>query len=118
MDTTPKVVLSAQQKNARCRACTIYIEHQRQKFRIASPIVMGLVALTYLLLYSRLANLLYNALKGMDRFMSFMTYRHGAEASFASQGHIVTTLAMICIGVVLLSFTLRTLEHLIFDLHI
>ena len=117
-DTRPKIVLSDQQKNDRCRACTIYSEHQRQKFRIASPVAMALVTLAYVLLYSRLAAVLYTALGNMDRFMSFMTYRHGASASFASQGHIVTTLAMICIGVVLLSFTLRALEFLIFDLQI
>jgi hypothetical protein len=117
-DTRPKVVLSGEQKKARCRACTIYMEHQRQKFRIASPTAIVLVALVYVLLYSRLAAVVYNVLKNMDRFMSFVTLRHGADASFASQGSIVTTLAMICLGVVLLSFTLRALEYLIFDLQI
>lgn len=114
----PKAVLSAQQKKERCRCCTIYIEHQRQKFRIASPSVMGLVALTYALLYGSLSSVIYKLLENMDRFMSFMTYRQGTEASFASQGHIVTTLAMICLGVVILSFTLRALEYLIFDLQV
>lgn len=117
-DTRPKIVLSPQQKKARCRACTIYTEHQRQKFRIASPVIMVAVALIYAGLYGRIAGVLYGILERTDRFMSFMTYRHGANASFASQGHIVTTLAMICIGVVLLSFTLRALEYLIFDLQI
>lgn len=118
VDARPKLVLSAEQKSARCRSCTIYLEHQRQKFRIASPVVIVLVAVAYALVYSRAAALLYNLLKGMDRFMSFVSYRHGADISFASQGHVVTTLAMICIGVALLSFTLRALDYLIFDLQI
>lgn len=117
-DTRPKIVLSVQQKKARCRACTIYLEHQRQKFRIASPAIMVAVALIYAVLYGRIAGVLYGILERTDRFMSFLTYRHGANASFTSQGHIVTTLAMICIGVVLLSFTLRALEFLIFDLQV
>lgn len=117
-DTRPKIVLSSQQKSARCRACTIYMEHQRQKFRIASPAIMLAVLVVFVALYGRIAGVLYGLLERTDRFMSFLTYHEGAAASFASQGHIVTTLAMICLGVVLLSFTLRVLEYLIFDLQI
>lgn len=117
-DTRPKAVLSAQQKAARCRNCTIFLEHQRQKFKIATPAAVVLVVIIYALVYSRLADFLFGVFKGMDRFMSFMTYHHGPTASFATQGHVVTTLAMICIGVALLSFTLRTLEYMIFDLQI
>jgi hypothetical protein len=118
VDTRPKVVLTPPQKRARCRDCTIYLEHQRQKFKIASPVTMVSVLVIYAALYGWLYDVLYEVLKRTDRFMSFLTYHKDAASSFASQGHTVTTLATICLGVVLLSFTLRFVEWLIFDMQV
>lgn len=114
----PKIVLTAEQKKDRCRACTIYTEHQRQKFRIASPLVIVTVLALYAAIYGRLSQWLYSVLERTDKFMSFLTYRQGAESSYAVQGHAVTTLAMICIGVVLVSMTLKLLEYLIYELQV
>jgi hypothetical protein len=115
VDTRPKVILTAQQKKVRCRNCTVYMEHQRQKFRIASPAALVLVAVIYAASYTRVYAMLYEFFKRMDRFMSFLTYHKDSVQSFASQGNTVTTLGMICLGVVLLSFTFRVVEWLIFD---
>lgn len=117
-DKRPKVILSGQQKKERCRSCTIWIEHQRQKFRIATPVAIGIVAVGYGLIYKQLSGIVYNAFKNMDRFMSFLSYRQGEPDASFSQGHTVTTLAMICLGVVVLSFTFRAVEYLIFELEI
>jgi hypothetical protein len=114
----PKIILTVEQKKERCRACTIYTEHQRQKFSIASPLAILSVVAIYALIYGRLSEWLYGVLEKTDKFMSFMTYRQGAASSFAAQGHTVTTLAMICLGVVLVSLTLKLLEHLIYKLQI
>jgi hypothetical protein len=118
VDTRPKVILTAQQKKARCRNCTIYAEHQRQKFRIASPATLVLVAAVYAALYGQVHAVLYDFFKRMDRFMSFLTYHKGASESFSTQGNTVTTLGMICLGIVLLSITFRMVEWLIFDRHL
>ncbi|NLN76299.1 MAG: hypothetical protein GX139_08310 [Armatimonadetes bacterium] len=118
-DNRPKVVLSAKQKRERCKSCTIWIEHQRQKFRIVTPIGLVAVGAAFAYFYRQLYDVLYKLLGNMDRFMSFLTYRQeGTDASFAAQGHTVTTLAMICIGVVLLSFAFRAIEYMIFELEI
>lgn len=116
--TQPKVILTPKQKKERCRVCTIYSEHQRQKFRIAAPLTIVAVLAVYVFVYEPLSAVLYGILEKTDKFMSFLTYRQGADASFAAQGQIVTTLAMICLGVVLLSFTLRALEYLIYELQV
>jgi len=114
----PRIVLSAQQKRERCRNCIIYCEHQRQKFAIASPLVVVAVIAGYAYIYGRLSVWLYKILEQTDRFMSFLTYRQGADSSFAAQGHTVTTLAMICLGVVLVSLSLRVVEYLIYELQV
>lgn len=116
--TQPRIVLTPQQKKERCRVCTIYSEHQRQKFAIASPIAVLAVITVFVLIYGRLSQWLYGVLEKTDKFMSFLTYRQGAESTFAAQGHIVTTLAMVCLGVVLVSMTLKLLEYLIYELQV
>jgi len=118
VDTRPKVVLTAQQKKARCRNCTVYMEHQRQKFKIVTPVALVTVGVLYAVFYTRLYGLLYQFFERMDRFMSFLTYHKGPAESFASQGNTVTTLGLICLGVVALSFTFRIVEWLIFERHV
>lgn len=118
VDTRPKIVLTARQKKERCRNCTIFLEHQRQKFRIATPTALVLVGALYAAMYTRLHALLYGFFERMDKFMSFLTYQKGHAESFASHGNTVTTLGMICLGIVLLSFTFRAVEWLIFDRHL
>jgi len=118
VDTRPKVVLTAQQKKERCRNCTIFLEHQRQKFRIVTPTALVLVGGLYAVLYTRLYAWLYEFFERLDKFMSFLTYQKGHAESFASHGNTVTTLGMICLGIVLLSFTFRAVEWLIFDRHL
>lgn len=118
-DNRPKAILSSRQKRERCRNCTIWIEHQRQKFRIVTPVGLALVGAGFAYFYHQLYEILYKLLGNMDRFMSFLTYRReAADGSFAAQGHTVTTLALICLGVVLLSFTFRAIEYLVFELEI
>lgn len=115
VDSRPKVVMTPQQKKVRCRSCTVYMEHQRQKFKLASPAALVLVAVIYAVLYRQMYSVLYGFFNHMDRFMSFLTYHKGPAESFSSKGNSVTTLGMICLAVVLLSFTFRLVEWLIFD---
>lgn len=116
--TLPQTVLSMEQKKERCRACTIYSEHQRLKFRIASPLAMISVIAVYAFFYGRLSEWLYGILMKTDSVMHILTLKQGASSSFAAQGHTVTTLAMICLGVVLVSLTLKLLEYLIYELQV
>lgn len=110
--------LPASRKRARCRRCMIYAEHQRQKYRILSALVFPAVALIFWLCYNQLTAMAWSLLEKTDRFMSFLAYSPGHAASFASQGHILTTLALVWLGIVVLSYALRAVEYLIFDLQV
>ena len=108
---------TARQKRMRCRRCIIYAEHQRQKYRILSPLVFPVVALLFWLFYDLLASRTYVVLEQMDRFMRFLVYKQ-VDSSFAAEGHLMTTLTMVWLGIVVLSYALRGLEYLIFDLQV
>ncbi len=111
-------VTSPAMKRMRCRKCVIYAEHQRQKYRIVSTLTFPAVGLFFWLFYNQLSALVYDVLEKTDRFMSFLAYNPGNEVSFASQGQILTTLALVCLGITVLSYALRGVEYLIFDLQV
>ncbi|MHB9037846.1 MAG: hypothetical protein ACYC64_14405 [Armatimonadota bacterium] len=112
----PKV--SAKVKRARCRRCGIYAEHQRQKYRILSPIAFPSVVLALYIFYGQISNYVGTALEKTDRFVSFLSYKTVADYSFATDGRIITNLAVVWLGIIIISYTLRTLEYLIFDLQV
>ena len=114
-DTMPKVIMTAKQKKERCRNCSMYMDHQQQKFKIATPVSLVLVGALYAVLYKQIYNAFYSFFKGMDHFMKFLTYHKGSTESFSAQGNSVTILGMICLGVVVLSVTFRLVEWMIFD---
>lgn len=106
------------QKRVRCRRCVIYTEHQRQKYRLVSALTFPVVALIFWWLYQPLSAVTWNVLEKTDRFLCFLAYTNGHAPSFVSQGHALTVLALICIGIVMLSYALRFVEYLIFKLQV
>ena len=117
-DSRRRSEMSASQKRMRCRRCVVYAEHQRQKYRILSPLVFPAVGVFFWLCYNQLSTWVWRSLESTDRFISFLSYNPGAASSFSSQGPILTTLAMIWLGIVTLSYALRVLEYLIFKLQV
>ena len=117
-DSRRRSEMSAAQKRMRCRRCVVYAEHQRQKYRILSPLVFPAVGVFFWLCYNQLSVWVWRSLESTDRFMSFLAYHPGTASSFASQGPILTTLAMVWLGIVTLSYALRVLEYLIFKLQV
>ena len=119
LDRSRGSVLSPAQKRARCRRCGIYAEHQRQKYRILSPLVFPLVIISMYIYRAELSAVLGIALAKADKFLSFLAYRPGTVAySFTDDGRILTTMAIIWLGIMLISYSLRFLEYLIFDLQV
>jgi hypothetical protein len=110
--------MSASQKRMRCRRCVVYAEHQRQKYRVLSPLVFPAVGLFFWLYYNQLSACLWRLLESTDRFISFLAYNPSAAPSFASQGPILTTFAMVWLAIMILSYALRVLEYLIFRLQV
>jgi hypothetical protein len=108
--------VSASQKRARCRRCVVYLEHQRQKYRVLSPMVFPAVAIVFWVLYSRLVQLLGIVYAGTDRFVSFLTTH--PQRALGGEQHVFTVLAIVWLWIVVLSYVLRGLEYLIFDLQV
>ena len=111
--------LSGAQKRARCRRCGIYSEHQRQKYRLFSPMVFPAVGLAIYLNYSYIAKWIWSFLAKTDQFMRFLTYKlEGTSYSFTDDGHILTTLAIVWLTIIAISYSLRLLEYLVFELQV
>lgn len=110
--------LTPAQKRNRCRKCVIYSEHQRQKYRIASTLTFPAVALLFWILYQPLSTIAWDVLEKTDKFLCFLAYNVGHAPSFASQGHALTVLALICLGIMALSYALRAVEYFIFKLQV
>lgn len=111
-------LLNSRQKRARCRRCGIFAEHQRQKYRILSPAVFPLVGLLFYIFYQRLAGIMWVVLEKTDEFMRALMMRTSEHYSFADQGSVLTTLAMIWLAIIVVSYALRALEYLIFEIQV
>mgnify|MGYP005837961445 CR=1 FL=1 len=118
LDKPRQSTLSAAQKRARCRRCGIYAEHQRQKYRLVSPLVIpGVIALMYAF-RERVSGWLYTALEHTDRFMRILSYKPEGTTYTFEDGHILTMLAMVWLTIIVISYTLRALEYLLFELQV
>lgn len=104
---------------ASCKQCIIYAEHQRQKYRICSALVLPGVGLLLYKFYDQLSGTIWNVMEKVDKFMSILAYRpDGAHYSFSNDGHVLTILAIICLTIVAVSYAFRLLDYLIFDLQV
>lgn len=117
--------LTPAQKRARCRQCFLYAEHQKQKYRMLSPLAFpGVLALMYIYLQP-LKDLLAKALSFTDQFAGSVTFgprpdqvTNNPWLNLTATSEVVEWLFIICIGMILLSYTLRALEYAVFDLQI
>lgn len=117
--------LTAAQKRARCRKCFIYGEHQKQKYRLLSPLVFPTAVALMWIYYEPLRNALGKGLEFSDRFagkVSFSTAPvqavNDAWASSPATTGTIEWIFVACIGLILASYMLRALEFLIFDLQV
>lgn len=119
LDKPKETKLSSQIKRARCRRCGIYAEHQRQKYRLLSPMVFPLVGLFLLAFYEQITGVVGMALAKTDKIMSILTYHSAQTAnSFSDDGRILTTLAVIWLTMMVISYSLKFLEYLVFELQV
>jgi len=108
--------VSAKQKRARCRRCVIYTEHQKQKYRVLSPMMFPAVAIVFWVFHDQLVRLLGIVYAGTDRFVSFVTMHQ--QHALGGEQHMFTVLAIVWLWIVVLSYALLGLEYLIFDLQV
>jgi len=111
--------LTSKLKRDRCRRCLIYSEHQRQKYRLLSPMAFPAVLLLLYAFYGGISSAVWSVLEKADRFMSFLTYRpEGAAYAFSNDARILTTLAIVWLTIIVISYILRALEYLVFELQV
>ena len=117
--------LTPAQKRARCRQCFLYSEHQKQKYRMLSPLAFpGVIALIWIYLRP-VKTLLAKALMFTDQFAGTVSFGPSPQEvastpwlnpSAISNG--VEWLFIICIGLILVSYVLRAIEYAVFDLQV
>ena len=117
--------LTPAQKRQRCRQCFLYTEHQRQKYRILSPLAVPIVIGAMWLYLIPARTLLRKALAFTDQFAGYISFKPGAEQVVGNQwanapatSSTVEGLFLICIGLIILTYVLRGLEYCIFDLQV
>ncbi len=111
--------LSNKLKRERCRRCGIYAEHQRQKYRLLSPMVFPAVGVFLYVFYEQISTWVGIALQKTDRFMSFLAYGSQKSAyTLSDQGQVLTTLAIVWLTIIVISYALRALEYLVFELQV
>lgn len=115
----PIVVLTPALKRARCRTCAIYNEHQRQKFRIMSALVLPVVFAIMVAFYSQISSLMTVILSQSEKFLRFLTYDPTRGDQTFSQG--LDTLVLVCViwvAVLLISVMFRLVEYLVYELKV
>ena len=119
LDQMAEKRMTSKAKRARCKRCAIFLEHQRQKYRLATPLVFPTIGLLLLYFYNSLYAVIYALVIRTDKFMSILTYKpNGHVTSFANDAHTLTIMGIIWLAVFVLSYSLRTIEYLILDLQV
>lgn len=120
-----KVELTAEEKRQRCRECCIYEEHQKMKYRILSPLVI-VASIAMIWIYSGpVKALLGRALEFTDEFAQKISFGGAPPeivgpdwTSTAAASNVVEWLFLICLGMIMISYLLKGLEYLIFELQV
>ena len=109
------------QKRERCRQCFLYAEHQKQKYRILSPLVFPAAIGIMYAFYKPITMFLDKALAFTDRFASKVSFLPKATnmppnpwANLDATAVVVQWIMLICLGLVLVTYMLRLLEYCIF----
>ena len=122
-DTRKK--LTGAEKRRRCRECFIYVEHQKLKYRILSPLTLPAAVMIMWMYFTPVKSLLHRALVLTDRFAGRISFGSGTTevmggkwANTASTSNTIEWLFLICLGMVLVTYLIRGLEYFIFDLQV
>ncbi|MDH7601582.1 MAG: hypothetical protein QHI38_05465 [Armatimonadota bacterium] len=111
--------LSIKIKRERCRHCVIYAEHQRQKYRLLSPMVFPVVLAFVYYYYQDISRVVSQTLAKADRFLSFLTYQpKEAGVAIESDLGLLTMLAIVWLTIIAISYSLKALEYLVFELQV
>ena len=114
-------VLTSADKRWRCRECSIYIEHQRQKYQILSVVVMPAVLSLIVLFSGIIRNWVGDIALFMEKFVRFASYQPAQSPmhDWLQGGDDILVLQwvfLIWFGILALSYSLQAVEYCIFKL--
>jgi len=109
-------------KVERCRNCVIYNEHQRKKYQLLAPIVVVGLPVTAYFNIDPITKLLNNLLSGVDKVMNNLSLvssggTHAASNIFSGAG-FAQYIVIGCIVIIITTWSLRTVEYIVFKLKI
>ena len=114
--------LTEGQKKMRCHNCIIYNEHQRQKYQLFSPIVTLLVPLFVVWKFDDIRAFIGVAMGRLDGLLGHLSFSGQSGASDLSRnvtGSLpVEVVLVICLTLVMMTWTLRFLEYCMFKIKI
>lgn len=117
--------MTTAEKRQRCRYCFLYVEHQKLKYQILSPLAFPATVFVMWTYLKPVKAFLSRAMEITDKLAGGMSYGHGpAQAvgnqwtNAASTSDTVLWIFLICIGLILVTYILRGLEYCIFDLQV
>lgn len=119
-----KTALTAAQKRQICRNCVIYEFHQMQKYKLISPLVFPVVAVTVWMLYPTLERTFRAVVGFTDQFMKTVSFLPQAQdrvsdiPGISGVPEFVLVLFAAWLGIVALSYGLRLVEYCVFKLQI
>jgi hypothetical protein len=113
--------LTAPQKAERCRQCVIYNEHQRHKYRLAVPTVLGAFLLIYALFRTPLLAATNRMMQDFDTAVSKIALTSPNRTYQAAVGHdpgVMEEIILVLLVLFVLSQVMKAVEYAIFKLKI
>lgn len=108
--------LTFAQKRERCKQCVIYNEHQKHKYRAMLPtLIIGFIAF-YAIFRIPLLAATAGLVNAMSKVVGKLTFsENNADKIVAAP---IQELLLVCVMIILLTYSLKVLEHLIFKVKI
>ncbi|MHB1000715.1 MAG: hypothetical protein ACYC27_15850 [Armatimonadota bacterium] len=114
--------LSWMEKRDKCAKCGMYVDHQKQKYQLVVPLGFLFPLAIIWSYYDIISASLKKLLVYTDKFSDMVSF--GAKrpedttgiAQFLGASGLVETILLLCIGLLMVTFFLRIIEYLIFEL--
>ncbi len=116
--------LTNAQKAERCRNCTIYNEHERQKYNLIAPIITVLIPAIAYIEFDALRDMLSSAMDYIAKLIGHLSFNsNGAEVGNALEKQVsgsssIELIIIVCVTLVFVTWALKLLEYCTFKIKI
>ncbi len=112
-----------QQKAERCRQCVIYNEHQKHKYQMSLPAMIGVLVALFFAVKNPMTAMIKQFLLDSEKLANqkaFIGASDNAARTTSVTGGVIpyAEIVLICIFLILFAYCIRILEYLIFKLKI